>query len=138
VADPTGEILISVYGLHGLGLPDPSEVRLSRHLGEIVPEPQGPILPMSGRDLPQVTEPEGPIRIDPIHILFADEEHLLHDDASRLSAFAAARAAAVNHQGFGVVIQTANALQVQTFTVVDALGQAAGVSEVPIYVPSLR
>jgi hypothetical protein len=134
VLEPAFEVLMPVYGLRGLSLPGISEV--TAHLGEVVPEPQGPILPMPGRDVPRFDEPPPPKKIDPVTILFADEEHLLRDDAQR-AAFEAAYSAATNRQRLAVVIQRASILQEQTFTVVNALGRAARVAEVPIYVPHL-
>jgi hypothetical protein len=135
VPDPIAAVLISVFGRHGLGVPNLSQV--TPHLSDVVPAPQGPVLPMPGQGTPQLDEPDPPKKHDGIIVMFQDEQHILLSEAQQ-PAFEAAHFAAAHQRGFGVIIREAGSMQVETFEVVNALGQAAHVAEVSVYVPHLR
>jgi hypothetical protein len=135
VPDPVNEVLIAVFGLRGLDVPNLSQV--TPHLSDAVPAPQGPVLPMPGQGTPELDEPDPPKKHDGILVMFHDEQHILLSEAQR-PAFEAAHFAAVHKQGFGVIIREAGRMQVETFQVVKALGQAAEVGEVSVYVTHLR
>ncbi len=132
-------VVLSVYGLLGLQLPNLAQLQtipnldeVVFHLGKEVSEPHGPIVPMPLPKGPR-TRPTAPRKGDKISIMFADPEHILYGEAHE-TAFSIARGVAVRNQALGVIIQTAPVLEPETFRVVTALGHAARVSEVSLYV----